>query len=93
MKTLIALPLALGIALTSSVAALAANGGYEQLHSHRAIHHRIVAAPRAEALVPVTILPARSPWSSPFSYHETDGLSRDPGDCLKYGCIDNGGGG
>ena len=23
---------------------------------------------------------------------ETDGLSRDPADCVKYGCIDNGGG-
>jgi hypothetical protein len=92
MKTLIALPLALGIALTSSAAALAANGGYDQFHSHRAIHHRIVAAPRAEALAPVTILPARAPWSYPFNYHETDGLSRDRGDCLKYGCIDSGGG-
>jgi hypothetical protein len=24
--------------------------------------------------------------------HETDGLSRNPDDCAKYGCIDNGGG-
>jgi hypothetical protein len=23
---------------------------------------------------------------------ETDGLSRNPDDCAKYGCIDNGGG-
>jgi hypothetical protein len=49
MKTLIAAPLALGIALTGSAAAFAANGGYEQLHSYRAIHRRTVAAPRRSA--------------------------------------------
>jgi hypothetical protein len=92
MKTLIAAPLALGIALTSSAAAFAANGGYEQLHSYRAIHHRTVAAPRAEAPAPVTLFPARGPWSDPFGAQKTEGLSRDPGDCLKYGCIDSGGG-
>jgi hypothetical protein len=92
MKTLIALPLALGIALTSSAAAVAADGGYTRLHSHRAIHHRIVAAPRAEVPAPLTLFPARSPWSSPIDVQKTDGLSRDPADCLKYGCIDSGGG-
>jgi hypothetical protein len=91
MKISVAAPLALGIALTSS-AAFAASGGYEQLHGHRTIHHRIAAAPRAEALAPVTLLPARGPWSYPFDVQRTDGLSRDPNDCLKYGCIDSGGG-
>jgi hypothetical protein len=92
MKTLIAAPLALGIALTSSAGAFAANSGYEQLHRHRAIHHRVVVAPRAEALAPAPLLPARGSWSYPFDAQKTDGLSRDPGDCLKYGCIDSGGG-
>ena len=51
---------------------------------------RLVA--RAEA--PATIFaafPGRGPSPYPLNYHETDGLSRNPGDCLKYGCIDNGG--
>jgi hypothetical protein len=60
---------------------------------HRAIHHRTFVA-RAEVPAPATILPAfsgRSRWPYPLDYHETDGLSRNPDDCLKYGCIDGGG--
>jgi hypothetical protein len=25
----------------------------------------------------------------PYEVHETDGLSRNPNDCVKWGCIDN----
>jgi hypothetical protein len=46
---------------------------------HLALHHGSVD-PRAVAQVPA----ARTP--------ETDGLSRNPDDCAKYGCIDSGGG-
>ncbi len=92
MKTLIALPLALGIALTSSAAAFAANDASgQQLHRYRAIHHRTVVA-RAEAPAPATMFPARAPWPYPFNTHETDGLSRNLDDCVKYSCIDSGGG-
>ena len=28
----------------------------------------------------------------PYNIHETDGLSRNPDDCVKWGCIDIGGG-
>lgn len=86
MKPWLALSLALAIALTGS-AAFAADGGAKPLHSRWAIHHRIVAAPRAEAPDPAPLFRASAP-----GIHETDGLSRDPGDCLKYGCIDSGGG-
>jgi hypothetical protein len=58
-------------------------------HLDRAIHHRTLVT-RAEALVPATIFPGRGPPYA-VNYHETDGLSRNPDDCLKYGCIDNGG--
>ncbi len=27
----------------------------------------------------------------PYNIHETDGLSRNPDDCVKWGCIDNSG--
>ena len=50
--------------------------------AHRAIHQRTRAV-RAEAPFPATIFPGLDP--SP--YHRTDGLSRNPEDCLKYGCI------
>lgn len=89
MRALIALPLALGIALTSSAAAFAANDASGQrVHRYRAIHHRTVVA-RAEVPATATIFPARGPY--PFNTHETDGLSRNPKDCVKYGCIDAGG--
>jgi hypothetical protein len=52
--------------------------------------HRVPVA-RAEAPVPATIFPRRDPLSYALNYHETDGLSRNPNDCLKYGCIDTGG--
>ena len=29
----------------------------------------------------------------PYNIHETDGLSRNPDDCAKWGCVDVGGGG
>ena len=91
MRALIALPLALGIALTNPAGAFAANDiPGQQLHRYRAIHHRTVVA-RAEAPAPAPIFPARGPRPYPFNTHETDGLSRNPNDCVKYGCIDAGG--
>jgi hypothetical protein len=52
--------------------------------------------PRAIAQVPEA--PAFFPFDGSGSYvpaprkPETDGLSRNPDDCVKYGCIDSGGG-
>ena len=60
-----------------------------------ALHHRSVD-PRTTALVPAA--PAFFLFDGSGSYvpaprkPETDGLSRNPDDCVKYGCIDNGGG-
>jgi hypothetical protein len=88
MRTKIALlPLALGTVLAvpaSAYAELAASG---PVYTHRVIHHRSVVA-RAQATVPaLAYAPARLYW---FGDHETDGLSRNRDDCVKYGCIDNG---
>jgi hypothetical protein len=64
--------------------------------SHRGINYRPVVldyipfAARfssAKAEVP----PAARSWPA-FGGPETDGLSRDPDECVKHGCIDNGGG-
>ena len=40
------------------------------------------------------MLPSPSPTvyrdaEPPYQVHETDGLSRNPNDCAKWGCIDN----
>ena len=34
-----------------------------------------------------------NPFGYPYNIHETDGLSRNPDDCSKWGCVDVGGGG
>jgi hypothetical protein len=34
-----------------------------------------------------------NPYGYPYNIHETDGLSRNPDDCNKWGCVDVGGGG
>jgi hypothetical protein len=86
MRTKIALPLALGIALAvpaSAYATLAASG---PVYMHRTIHHRSVVA-RAEAPAPAPAYAPTRPYQ--FGDHETDGLSRNPDDCVTYGCIDN----
>jgi hypothetical protein len=70
-------------------------GSASPVSRYLTLHHRSVD-PRAIAEVPAT--PALFTPSLFGSYvpasrkPETDGLSRDPADCVKYGCIDNGGG-
>jgi hypothetical protein len=32
-----------------------------------------------------------NPYGYPYNIHETDGLSRNPDDCVRWGCIDAGG--
>ena len=70
-------------------------GSASPVSRYLTLHHRSVD-PRAIAEVPAT--PALFRPSFFGSYvpaprePETDGLSRNPADCVKYGCIDNGGG-
>jgi hypothetical protein len=33
-----------------------------------------------------------NPYGYPYNVHETDGLSRNPDDCGRWGCVDVGGG-
>ena len=62
---------------------------------HLTLHHRSVD-PRAAAQVPAAPAFLLFDWSGFYvpapRKPETDGLSRNPDDCVKYGCIDNGGG-
>ena len=84
--------MALALAAPSS-AAEAKN--HAPVSRYLALHHRSVD-PRATAQFPAA--PAFFPFDWSGSYvpaprkPETDGLSRNPDDCVKYGCIDNGGG-
>jgi hypothetical protein len=56
----------------------------------RAAHfaHQNFAGMRAAVPERPTIFPSARPQPSPYNYHETDGLSRNPNDCVVWGCID-----
>jgi hypothetical protein len=32
-----------------------------------------------------------NPYGYPYNVHQTDGLSRNPDDCVRWGCVDVGG--
>jgi hypothetical protein len=64
------------------------------LHAHgdRIVHHRHAqnfASMRAAVPERPTVFPSARPLPYPYSYHETDGLSRNPNDCAVWGCIDS----
>jgi hypothetical protein len=80
------------LAMTVSVSA-AETGSKMAARRHLAVHHESVD-PRATAQAPAK----PTFFSFPFGSYvptprkpETDGLSRNPNDCVRYGCIDNGG--
>ena len=82
---------ALAVATPNSIAYA---GNASPVSRHLTFHHKSVD-PRATALVPAT--PALF-WPGLFGSYvpaprkpETDGLSRNPADCVKYGCIDSNG--
>jgi hypothetical protein len=79
----IALPLALAFALAAPVSASAAYGPVH--HPTRPIHHRSVVA-RAEPQTPAAMI---TPAAATHSTLELQGLTRNPDDCAKYGCIGN----
>ena len=84
--------MALALAAPSS-AAEAKN--HAPVGRYLALHHRSVD-PRAAAQVPAAPAFFLFDWSGSYvpaaRTPETDGLSRNPDDCAKYGCIDSGGG-
>ncbi len=42
--------------------------------------------------VPTKFIDPTNPYGYPYNIHETDGLSRNPDDCTRWGCVDVGGG-
>jgi hypothetical protein len=85
MRQTLALPLALVVALAAPISAAAALTAHGTHHQYRAIHHRSVVA-SAEAPPPAVIL---APVARIPSALELEGLSRNPDDCAKYGCVGN----
>jgi hypothetical protein len=56
-------------------------------HAQRAVETK-GTEPDATARLPAGAF-VSGPQPYPFGEHRTDGLSRNPDDCLRYGCIDN----
>jgi hypothetical protein len=83
---------ALALAAPSTVAVA---GGEAPVSRYLTFHHKSVD-PRAIAQVPAVpaffLLPSFGSYVPAPRKPETDGLSRNPNDCVRYGCIDNGGG-
>ena len=87
MKTLLNTSVALGILLAAPVMTYpAASANASSVH--RADPQRKDNFADAKALAPLSATPAPA---APYSAQDIDCLSRNPDDCAKYGCIDNGG--
>jgi hypothetical protein len=48
------------------------------------------ATKRPTGQLPRIFRDPNNPYGYPYNVHETDGLSRNPDDCIKWGCIDSG---
>jgi len=61
----------------------------DRFHSHLHFAHQNLAAAQAAIPERPTIFPSARPQPYPYNFHETDGLSRNPNDCVVWGCIDS----
>jgi hypothetical protein len=101
MKTSVLASLTLGLALAAPTAGLASSGASYPLSSHpmphrKVVDHRHSVDSRAVAYAYPTSLPVFGMLADPSIVrdsrgHETDGLSRNPNDCVRWGCVDNSG--
>ena len=85
MRPTICLRIAISVALVGSVAGC-------QTESRNIPVMTIQQANQLPASqVPRIFRDPSNPYGYPYNIHETDGLSRNPDDCARWGCIDNGG--
>ena len=87
MKTFLNTSVALAILLAGPAMTYPAAGASAPT-THRAYPSHKANLADAKALAPLWATPA---FAAPSTAHKTDGLSRNPEDCAKYGCIDEGG--
>ena len=84
MKRSICLRIALGAVLAGSVAGC-------QSESRNIPNLTAEAASKLPpGQLPKIFKDPTNPYGYPYNVHETDGLSRNPDDCVRWGCIDNG---
>ena len=84
-------PLAVGLLCAYSTEASAALSHKYSDHVPHRLHfaHRSFMAVQAAVPERRTIFLSAPPQPYPYNDHETDGLSRNPNDCVMSGCIDS----
>ncbi|MBV8795479.1 MAG: hypothetical protein JO136_11160 [Hyphomicrobiales bacterium] len=81
----ICLRMALGVALAVSVAGCQT----ERRDIPVMTLQQALALPPSQ--VPRIFRDPTNPYGYPYNVHQTDGLSRNPDDCIRWGCVDAGG--
>jgi hypothetical protein len=85
MKRSLCLQIVLGMALAGSVA------GCQTERRNIPVMTIQQANQLPASQVPRIFRDPSNPYGYPYNIHETDGLSRNPDDCIRWGCIDTGG--
>ena len=86
MKRPICLSVALGAALVGSLAGCQT----QSRNLPRITMEQANQLPASQ--LPTRFIDPSNPYGYPYNVHETDGLSRNPDDCVRWGCVDVGGG-
>jgi hypothetical protein len=84
MRRTIALRIALGAALAGAVAACQTDSRDIPVMT---LQHAMQLPP---GKLPRIFRDPTNPYGYPYNVHETDGLSRNPDDCARWGCVDVG---
>ena len=84
MRRTICLQIALGAALAGAVA-----GCQTERQSLPQMTAQAASQLPASKLPRIFVDPS-NPYGYPYNVHETDGLSRNPDDCVRWGCVDVG---
>jgi hypothetical protein len=82
----VSIAIACAISVSASAAVPAPINGRVRHHPHPANPN--AAAFRAAVPERPTVFPSTWPHPYPYNYHETDGLSRNPNDCVVWGCLE-----
>ena len=84
MRRTICLRMAVGAALVGAVA-----GCQTERRSLPQMTAQAASQLPASKLPRIFVDPS-NPYGYPYNVHETDGLSRNPDDCVRWGCVDVG---
>ena len=84
MKRSICLRIALGVALAGTIA------GCQTESRNIPVMTLQQANQLPPSQVPRIFRDPSNPYGYPYNVHETDGLSRNPDDCIRWGCVDVG---